>query len=177
MRPIEMPGDVFAPGADMAEAKRRADTADEMSGRPCGQRWRPTSDRVVLVDNRLRDPEAPVLLKTSVFGSDIVTEWRQHSSLDTACYHVFDVDRFESERTFELDQVAAALTYHAELEAAARRREWAQSRAVARALRFWQPAFVAALDDEPHDEHEADPWEEATRVAEGDHACFRRERG
>lgn len=53
---IERPGDVFAPKpGGLAEARQRADTADELASRRDGLRWRPES-REVLVDNRCLSP-------------------------------------------------------------------------------------------------------------------------
>lgn len=118
---IERPGDVFAPGADMAEARRRADTADKLSNRRDGLRWRPAIYEI-LVDNRRRDPKAPVLLKTRVYDSEVVTEWRHHPSPIPTCYHVFEVGKDDAERTFGVERGADALSYHAKLEGAIRER-------------------------------------------------------
>ena len=135
---IERPGDVCAPGADMTEARRRAAVADKLGSRRDGLRWRPISYEV-LVDNRKQGPGRPesaevvagitaadgVLLKTSVYGSIVVTEWRHHPHPTPTCYHVFELDRFDdTEQTFAVEQGADAdaLSYHAELESAIRER-------------------------------------------------------
>lgn len=144
MKSLQMPGDTFNPA--FGTARERADMADELSDRPFGKRWRPVSGREVLVDNRRSDPKAPVLLKTSIFGSEIVTEWIAHHAGPSA-YRVFEVDRMdETERHFAIEQVADALKYHALLEAAARRREH-QRRRKARVDRGLgvSPAFAADL--------------------------------
>lgn len=136
---IERPGDVCAPKTrGMVEARERAAIAGKLGNRRDGLRWRPMSYEI-LVDNRRRDSGAPVLLKTRVYRSEVVTEWRRHES--GYAYHVFEVGRDETEQTFGVEQVVNALLYHAELEGAIKRREF-DRRAAARALRFWQPGEV-----------------------------------